>query len=170
MSTIEQTKDEFLTACLADGTSREVCEQRWDAAHKTNPAVPATKPPVASTGAPALGDALREIEMLRARLKIRDDQLKQAITIANRANSETKARDNAQKQMLVSSIQMDSDFTQDELEKKHLNDLRTIRVTLDKSMAKTFASVAADMDAEKRKQVPFLTAGKWNGEKWVGGI
>ena len=28
-----------MTACLADGTAREVCEARWNASHETNPEV-----------------------------------------------------------------------------------------------------------------------------------
>jgi len=172
MSSIEQTKEEFMTACLADGTAREVCEARWNAAHETNPEVPAATQSSASTGTPAMGDLIKETEMLRARLKLREDQLKQAIEIANKANAQTKAKDDAQKTMLITSIQMDSDFTQEELSKKHLTELQTIRLTLDKSMQKTFASVAADIDAAKRKKGPFLTVGAWDREKkqWVGGI
>ena len=108
--------------------------------------------------------------MLRGRLEVRERQIKQAIGIANRANEENKAKDNAQKIMLIDSIQMDSEFTKDALAKKNLHELQTIRLTLDKSMEKTFASVAAEIDAAKRKKVPHLTAGAWDGEKWVGGV
>ena len=167
----QQSKEEFMIACLADGTSREVCDARWTAAHEVSPDVPPATESSASTGPPAMGDVVRENEMLRARLKVREDQLKQAISIANRANDENKAKNNAQKQMLVSSIQMDSDFNKDELAKKNLNELQTIRLTLDKSMNKTFASVAADIAAADRRSKPHLTAGAWDSKKeqWVGG-
>lgn len=168
----QQTEEEFMAACLADGTSREVCQARWDAAHQTNPTVPPAQESPASTGTPSMGDLIRENEMLRARIKVREDQLKQAIEIANRANDQNKAKDNAQKRMLIDSIQMDSHFAKDELEKKTLSELQVIRLTLDKSMAKTFASVAADIAAENQKKQPLLTAGAWDREKkrWVGGI
>lgn len=172
----QQTKEEFMTACLADGTSREVCDARWTAAHEVSPEVPPPTESPAATGTPTMGDLTNENEMLRARLKVREGQLKQAIGIANRANDENKAKTNAEKEMLVTSIQMDSDFEKDDLAKKHLNELRTIRLTLDKSMNKTFASVAADMAAADRKRKPLLTVGYCAGKDsngktiWKGGI
>lgn len=168
----ELTKEEFIAACVTDGTPRDVCEARWNAAHETNPEVPAQMESPASTGTPSMGDVLRENEMLKGRVALREKQLRQAIEIANRANDERKAKDNAQKQMLISSIQMDSDFTKDQLVKKNLTELQTIRLTLDKSMNKTFASVAAEIDAAKKKRQPHLTAGAWDAEKkkWVGGM
>lgn len=167
----QQTKEEFMVACLADGTAREVCDARWAAAHEVSPAVaPAAESP-ASTGTPTMGDLYREIEMLRAQVKTRETQLRQAIEIANRANDERKAKDDAQKLNLISSIQMDSHFSKDELAKKTLGDLQVMRLTLDKSIEKTFASVAAEIDAEKHRRKPHLTAGAWDSEKkkWVGG-
>jgi len=168
----EQTKEEFILACVADGTAREVCEARWNAAHQTNPEVPAQMESAASTGVPTMADLAQEVEMLRGRLEVRERQLTQAIDIANRANEEAKAKTLAQKEMLINSIQMDSNFSKDELTKKALPELQVIRLTLDKSMAKTFASVAAEVDAAKRKKKPHLTAGAWDREKqqWVGGI
>jgi len=167
----QQSKEEFMTACLADGTSREVCDARWAAAHEVSPEVPAAAESMAGTGMPSMGDLIRETEMLRARIQVRERQLKQAIDIANKANDQNKAKDNAQKTMLVGSIQMDSHFSKDELTKKSLNELQIIRLTLDKSMEKTFASVAAEIDAAGRKRQPHLTAGAWDQEKkqWVGG-
>jgi hypothetical protein len=109
--------------------------------------------------------------MLRAQIKTRETQLRQAIEIANRANDERKAKDYAEKARLISSIQMDSHFTKDELTKKTLPDLQVIRLTLDKSIEKTFASVAAEIDEAGRKRTPHLTAGAWDPVKkqWVGG-
>lgn len=168
----QQTKEEFMIACLADGTPREVCEARWTAAHEVSPAVePAAESP-AATGTPSMGDLFKEIEMLRGRLKMRENQLKQALDIAIRANAENRAKNKAEKELLISTIQMDSDFGKDELDKKNLNDLRTIRLTLDRSMNKTFASVAADMEAEKNRHKPQLTVGYKDPEtkKWKGGV
>lgn len=168
---VQQTREEFMTACLADGTAREVCEARWKASREVNPTVPSAQTSTAKTGPPSMGDLLHTIEMLEARLKVRERQLKQAINIANTANQQSKAKDAAQKQMLVDSIQLDSHFTKDELQKKNIHELQTIRLTLDKSMEKTFASVAAEIDAAKRTVKPQLTAGAWDREKkrWVGG-
>jgi hypothetical protein len=119
------------------------------------------------------GDAalMRENEMLRARVELREKQLKQAIDIANRANDERKAKEEAEKQSLIQSIQMDGKFDKDELEKKSLADLHTIRFTLDRSIEKTFVNVAAEIDEARRTRKPFLTAGAWDREKkqWVGG-
>lgn len=162
----QQTRSEFMVACLADGTTREVCEARWTAAHEVSPEVePQTPPPADRAG------LFRENEMLRTRLEVRERQLRQAVDIANRANEQSKAKDSAQKSMLVGSIQIDSQFSKDELDKKSLSELQTIRLTLDKSMAKTFASVAAEIDAESRRQKPHLTVGAWDSQKkqWVGG-
>lgn len=166
-SQAQQTKEEFMVACLADGTAREVCEARWTAAHEVSPEVTPQPPPPADTA-----DILRENEMLRAQILTREKQLRQAIDIANRANDERIAKDEADKLMLISSIQMDSHFTKDELTKKKLGELQTMRLTLDKSIEKTFASVAAEIDAANRKQEPHLTAGAWDPVKkqWVGGV
>jgi hypothetical protein len=165
--TQEQTKDEFITACLADGTQREVCEARWNAAHAENPNVTPAKQSPGDYAA-----LVKDLEMTKARLKLREDQLTQAVEIANRANAQNKAKDNAQKQMLVASIQLDSHFTQEELTQKSLNELQTIRLTLDKSMSKTFANVAADIDEKNRKAKPQLTAGYFDvsTKTWKGGV
>ena len=167
----EQTKEEFILACVADGTDREVCEARWNAAHEVNPEVPAQMESTAATGVPTVADLAKTVAMLKGRLEVRERQLKQAIDIANRANDKAKAEMHAQKDMLISSIQMDSNFSKDDLSKKTLSELQVIRLTLDKSMAKTFASVAAEVDAAKRRKKPHLTAGAWDREKkqWVGG-
>ncbi|MDH5786988.1 MAG: hypothetical protein OEZ40_01670 [Candidatus Bathyarchaeota archaeon] len=165
------TKKEFMVACKADGTAEEVCDARWKAAHEVSPTVPPAAESPASTGAPTMGDLVRENEMLRSRVKTRETQLRQAIEIANRANDERKAKDHAEKEQLISSIQMDSHFSKDELDKKTLGELQTMRLTLDKSIEKTFASVAAEIDEAGRKREPYLTAGAWDSQKkqWVGG-
>jgi hypothetical protein len=167
MSSEELTKEEFMTACKADGTEESVCEARWKAAHEANPSVPPAKQ---SPG--DVAELLRENEMLKGQIAVREKQLRQAIEIANRANDERKAKDNAEKQRLISSIQMDSKFSKEELNEKSLADLQTIRITLDKSIEKTFASVAAEIDAASRKRSPHLTAGAWDPVKkqYVGGI
>jgi len=117
-------------------------------------------------------DLMRQVEMLKAQVETREKQLRQAIDIANRANDERKARDEAEKGKLLDSIIVDSHFTKDELKDKSLSELQTMRITLDKSIEKTFASVAAEMDEAKRIKQPFLTAGAWDAQnkKWVGGL
>lgn len=157
----------------ADGTNYDI---NVSSSNETNPDVPATVPSSAATGPPAMADLVRENEMLRSQLAVREKQLRQSLDVANRAIDERKARDNAEKERLITSIQMDSHFTKDELQKKSLADLQTVRLTLDKSIEKTFASVAAEIDEAKRKKKPFLTAGYWAGKDangndvWKGGI
>jgi hypothetical protein len=149
-------------------TECEAVGGTWNEETKTckmpekNPSVP---------GGTDMASLLRENEMLKARVTLREKQLKQAIGIANRANDERKAKDEAEKQSLIQSIQIDGKFSKDELEKKSLDELHTIRFTLDRSIEKTFANVAAEIDEAKRKRQPHLTAGAWDSEKkqWVGG-
>lgn len=150
-------------------TECEAAGGTWDEETKT------CKMPEKIPKAPGASDyasLLRKNEMLEARVALREKQLRQAIGIANRANDERKAKDEAEKQSLIQSIQMDGKFSKDELEKKNLDELHTIRFTLDRSIEKTFANVAAEIDAAKRKRQPLLTAGSWDPEKkkWVGGV
>lgn len=128
-----------------------------------------TAPTVQVTGDVEL---LRKIEMLQTQLDTREKQLRQAIDVANRANDERKARDEAEKAKLVDSIILDSHFSKDDLNKKTLGELHTMRLTLDKSIEKTFASVAAEIDEAKRVKQPYLTCGAFDSvtKKYVGGI
>lgn len=166
MSSQEQTREEFMIACKADGTDETTCANRWAAAHSANPSVTPAKT------SPGDSDLLREIEMLKAQLQTRETQLRQAIDIAGRANEERAAREDAEKSRLIDSIRIDSKFSKNDLTTKTLQDLQTIRITLDKSIEKTFASVAADMDAAKRKTQPHLTAGYFDAatKTWKGGL
>jgi hypothetical protein len=117
-------------------------------------------------------DLLRKIEMLQAQVDTREKQLKQAIDIAQRANDERKARDEADKMKLIDSIMMDSKFSKEDLSGRSLSELQTMRITLDRSIEKTFASVAADLAEQNNHKKPFLSAGAWDAQKqsWVGGI
>jgi LPS O-antigen subunit length determinant protein (WzzB/FepE family) len=133
-----------------------------------------TKNEVKTDSKPAATDAdlMRQIEMLKAQVDTREKQLRQAIDIANRANDERKARDEAEKSKLIDSIMMDSKFGKDDLKDKSLADLQTMRITLDKSIEKTFASVAAEMDENRRTKQPLLTVGAWDAasKTWKGGL
>jgi hypothetical protein len=166
MSNEELTKEEFMVACKADGTEESVCEARWTAAHSANPNVTPAKQ------SPGDADKDRKIEMLEAQLETRERQLRQAIDIADRANNERKAKEEGERQKLINSIQIDGPFPKTDLEKKSLSELQIMRYTLDKGLQKTFANVAAEIDASKRKKQPFLTAGYYDSETktWKGGI
>jgi hypothetical protein len=109
--------------------------------------------------------------MLQARVDLREKQLKQAIEIANRANDERKAKEDAEKQSLIQSIQIDGKFSKEELDKKTLGELTTMRFTLDRSIEKTFANVAAEIDEAKRQRKPHLTVGYYDSasDSWKGG-
>jgi preprotein translocase subunit SecD len=147
--------------------TKEACEAAggtWDEENQT-----CILPPKPEAGD---RDLLRKINMLEIQLKNREDQLRQAIEIANRANDERKAREEAEKQKLITSIMMDGKFNKDELEDKTLAELQTMRITLDHSIQKTFANIAADIAEQRKNRKPSLTAGAWDKEKkqWVGGI
>ena len=162
---VDPSKQEFMTACLADGNDKEKCTAMWTASHQTNPEVPPQ--PTASGDV----DLLRKIDMLEARVALREKQLKQAIGIADRANDERTAKNQAEKLGLIQSIQIDSKFSKDELTKKSLADLQIIRHTLDRSIEKTFANVAADIQNNRKKAVSY-TAGYFDSatKTWKGGI
>ena len=141
-------------------------DQTNDNGDPTNQQTP--PPPAPETDA----SLRRENERLKTQLDVREKQLRQAMDIAERANDERKAREEAEKGRLIQSIQMDGKFTKDELDGKTLDDLNTIRFTLDRSIEKTFANVAAEIDERKRKRQPLLTVGDWDPEtkSWKGGI
>jgi hypothetical protein len=172
----EQTREEFITACVADGTERGVCEARWDVAHQTNPDVAPPASSSAATGPPPVGDAdlMRELEMTKAKLKLREDQLRQAIDIANTANERDKAKQAAEREYAITQIVMDSDgkWTRDELKDKNMRELNLIRTTQDKTLNHTFATVAALQAEVDRKKKTYLTAGYFDPatQTWKGGI
>ena len=165
MSSIEQTREEFMVSCKAEGTDEVTCTNRWEAAHQA----PTTVEPAKTASGDV--DLLREIEMLKAQIAVRDEQLTQAIGIAERANDSQKAQKQAEKLNIIPTIMRDSKYGKDELNTKSLAELQTIRTTLDKSMAKTFANVAADIEASKRKNKAWLTAGFFDSatKTWKGG-
>jgi len=117
-------------------------------------------------------DAQRKINMLEGQVETREKQLRQAIDIANRANDAQKAKDEAERLKLIESVQMDSKFTKDDLKDKSLAELQTMRITLDKSIEKTFASVAAEIDEQKRVKQPLFTVGYYDSktQTFKGGI
>ena len=150
-----------------DLKTKEACEQAggtWNEANNT-----CTMP---HNELKTDADLMRENEMLKARVDLREKQLKQAIDIANRANAKRQAEEEAEKQSLIQSIQMDGKFDKDELEKKSLEELKTMRFTLDRSIEKTFANVAADINEQQRKRKPLLTVGYYDSaaKTWKEGI
>ena len=119
-------------------------------------------------------ELMRENESLRAKIELREKQLKQAIDIANKANAAQKAKEDAEKESLITQIVLDTNnkFTPEELKDKTLSELRLMKTVVDKSLDQTFASIAAyQADAERRKE-PLLTVGAWDSKKkdWVGGV
>ena len=119
-------------------------------------------------------DLIRENEMLKARLKTREDQLRQAIEIANKANTSQQARSEAERQDLIDHIVIDTNgkYTKDELKDKPLKEIQLIKTALDKSLEHTFTNIAAFQAEQDRKKKPHLTIGAWDNEKkqWTGGV
>ena len=134
-------KTEFMKQCMEAGKSEEACSLEW-----------AEKQGDTKTDAALM----QENEMLKAQLKVREDQLKQAIAIANKANDQQKARDEAEKADLINRIVVDTagKITKDELADKPLRELVLIKTYTSKSLDSTFASIAA-LQAEKDKAKTF---------------
>jgi hypothetical protein len=126
-----------------------------------NPTTPNVSPAAtpaaqAKDAAPAIvtdADLMLKNEMLTAQLNVREQQLRQAIDIADRYNKETIARDEAEKNRLIDSIILDSKFGKDELKSRSLSELQTMRITLDRSIEKSFASVAAQIDEARKPKL-----------------
>lgn len=117
---------------------------------------------------------LRENEMLKAQVKLREEQLKQAIDIANKANDQAKAREAAEKQDLIDRIIVDSNgkMSTEELTGKSLSELQLIKTVLSKSLDHTFASIAALQSEKDKRTQPFLTVGYYDSatKTWKGGL
>lgn len=151
---------------MAEHKTKEDCEAAggtWDEAKQACMMPPQTD-----------ADVIRENEMLKARLKTREDQLRQAIDIANRANEQQKAREEAERQTLIDHIVIDTNgkYTKDELKNKPLGELQTIKTALDKSIEQSFMNIAAYQAEQDRKKKPHLTVGAYDSQKkeWVGGM
>lgn len=119
-------------------------------------------------------ELLKEVEMLKIKNGKLEGMLKQAIDIANKANAERAAKDEAEKADLITCIIIDSDkkFTAEQLQTKSLSDLRLIKTVLDTRKEATFASVAALQAEQDKKHAPYLTVGAWDAKKqeWIGGL
>lgn len=98
-------------------------------------------------------ELMRENAMLRSRVELREKQLQEAIDVANRANTEASARQDAEKARLIDSIVLDSKFRKEDLANKALPELQTMRLTLDKSIIQSFANVAAEMEAATKPKL-----------------
>lgn len=112
---------------------------------------PAPNPPVQTVVTDA--ELMRENAMLRSRVELREKQLQEAIDVANRANTEASARQDAEKARLIDSIVLDSKFRKEDLTTKTLPELQTMRLTLDKSIIQSFANVAAEMEAANKPKL-----------------
>ena len=117
-------------------------------------------------------DAMKQIEMQKVRIGQLETQLRQAIDIAQRASDKEKARKEAEKEKLITSIAGDSKYDKGTLTTKTLEELQTIRTAIDNTIEKTFASVAAEIDESRRPRKPHLTVGEWDSatKTWRGGV
>jgi hypothetical protein len=108
------------------------------------------------TDAELITRLLRENEMLKAEVKVRTDQVRQATDIAIKANQAQEARDAAEKQNLIDKIVVDSNrkFTPEMLKDKSLKELQLMNTVIQTSYDHTFASVAA-LQAEQDKKKHF---------------
>lgn len=156
--------------------TQEACEAAggtWDA-EKGVCNLPSMDAKPAVTDAEQMRALMRENEMLKAKLRVREDQVQTAIKIANKANDIQAARDAAEREDLITRIVADSNFkwTRDELKDKTRNELILLNTHLSKGLDQTFASVAAYQAEQDKKTRPLLTAGAWDSQnkKWIGGL
>jgi hypothetical protein len=151
------TKQVIIDALTKSGLTAEDAEKTYNAT------VPKTD-----------AELMREVEMLKAERDKYKEYTKQAIEVANRANSLKEAQDAAEKDNLVLEIGVATNnrMGKDQLKGKSLSELRLIKTTLDVSLEDTFASVATIQAAKDQAHAPLLTAGKWSADegKWVGGL
>jgi len=127
-----------------------------------------TKPIVATDA-----ELYQKVATLEAKLKTREDQLREAVDFKLKVDAEKIGKDAAEKQSLIDMIIIDGKFSRDELQKESLETLRVRCETLDRGLDKHFASVAAMDKAEReRKNQPYLTVGAYDSETktWKGGI
>ena len=162
MSEVPQTKAE----CEAVGGTWSEEDQTCTL---TNNGTSGTQPGPTSDSA-----LMRENAMMKAELQLRKKQLKQAVDVAIKVNEKQKAADEAEREMIITQIMVDSTgkFEKDELKAKSLSELRLIKTVIDKNNDETFASIAAlDAENRNRKKTRF-TVGAWDSKKqdWVGGM
>lgn len=157
--------------------TQEACEAAggtWDAEKGvcTLPSMDSKHTP--QTDADLIRSQMQEIEMLKAKLRVREDQIQTAIKIANKANDQQAARDGAEREDLINRIVADSNYkwTRDELKDKTKSELVLLNTHLSKGLDQTFASVAAYQAEQDKKARPLLTAGAWDSQnkKWIGGL
>ena len=152
-------KENLIEACIKGGKTKDECIKLCADAF-----------PIQQNDA----DLMRENELLKGQIKKKDEYLSQAIDIANKANNQAKARDDAEIADLIDKIKVDSNnrMNADTLKGKSLQDLRLIKTTLDVSREDTFASVAAVQAERDKRNAPLLTVGKWDSAKqqWIGGF
>jgi hypothetical protein len=152
-------KEEWIKQCVASGKSEEACTLEWTEKQ---------------TDTQTYADVVQQLELKKAELKLREDQLRQAIEIANKANDQKKARDAAEKQDLIDRIIIDSNgkVTVDELQDKSLRDLVLIKTFASKQLDSTFASIAALQSEKDQRAKPHLTVGYYDNatKTWKGGV
>ena len=152
--------------------TQDTCEKAggvWDAANGT-----CKKGDASMDDKSLIRKLMRENEMLKAEVKVRTDQVRQATDIAIKANDAQKARDEAERQVLIDKIVVDSNrkFTPETLADKNMRELQLINMAIQTSLDHTFASVAALQAEQDSHKAPLLTVGKWDAatQKWIGGL
>lgn len=110
------------------------------------------------------------------RIKNLEAQLKLAVDALAKVNNEKKAQIAADRQALVDQIVADGKgkLTADSLKDMEMPELKAMRIMADvqgtSNQRELFASVAALQAEQDSRKAPLLTAGKWNGKEWIGGL
>ncbi len=116
-------------------------------------------------------DLISANAMLRAEVEARKNQIRQASDLFNRISAEKDAAVLAEKNRVVDSIMEDvPKANRDDYAAKDLKTLQDINTALKMMSNRAFASVAASDAEQERRSKPQLTAGKWDGKTWIGGL
>lgn len=158
-TTNEQSKEEFMAACLKDH-DQATCEKMWNDA----------KAGTDKTKDKGYAEVVADNEKLKLRVDRLEAQLRQSNALLQRVNDLKKAEDAANKERLTIDIMNNSKYTKDMLVSKPYEELKIIADALENT-EKGFASVATDAADTHRKQERKLTVGQWNPDtkQWEGG-
>jgi len=153
----QQTKEEYITECVAGGKTREECAAAWNEAHQSAD----------------YQTIKRENEMLKVKLGQTTQMLREATDIIKAVNADRDAVTDARKYELAVEIERDTDGRekQTDLMKESLRDLAIMKKAIDRAKPKDFVSVSALLNESKRKKEPQLTVGAWDpiAKKWKDG-
>jgi len=153
----QQTKEEYITECVAGGKTREECEAAWNEAHQ----------------ATDTATLKRELEMTKVKLRQTTGMLRDATKIIKAVNAERDAVTDARKYEIALEIEKDTDGREKhtDLMNESLKDLSIMKRAIDRAKPKDFVSMAALLEESEKRKEPQLTVGEYDpiAKKWKRG-